>query len=194
MYKFNNIIFRIIRLSAWTYLSVFTAYASNKKDPPFINLEAGRWADSVMSTMTPAEKAGQLIMVAAWSNKDSSHIKDITKLINDWHIGGLIFFQGGPVRQANLTNYYQSISKLPLMIGIDGEWGLPMRLDSTMRFPRQMTLSAIDNDSVVYEMGSEIARQCKRLGIHINFAPDIDINNNAPNKILRINVPLKSCI
>lgn len=152
--------------------------------PCFESAEAKYWADSVFKTMSYAEKMGQLFMVDAFSNKDVVHVAQITQLIDSFKIGGLIFFQGGPLRQANLTNFYQSHSKIPLLIGIDGEWGLSMRLDSTIRFPRQMTLGAGASAHDVYEMGVEIASQCKRMGIHINFAPDIDINNNPNNPII----------
>lgn len=165
--------------------SVFSfAGIPERKKLPFKSPESEHWADSVIASMSPAQRIAQLFMVAAWSNKDSVHIKEIEKLIKDWEIGGLIFFQGGPVRQALEANYYQSISKVPMLIGMDAEWGLAMRIDSTPRFPRQMTLSAINDDSVVYKMGSEIARECKRLGVHINFAPDADINNNPANPII----------
>ena len=174
----------------WRYVIIFlivSSFGFTEQDqvmPPFYTKAAEHWADSVLSTLTPNERIAQLIMISAWSNKDSTHIKEIQKEITDWGIGGLIFFQGGPVRQALLTNSYQSISKVPLMIGIDGEWGLSMRLDSTVRFPRQMTLSAIPGDSAAWQMGSEIARQCKRMGIHVNFAPDADINTNPLNPVI----------
>lgn len=142
------------------------------------------WADTMLSHMNYWQKIGQLFMVDAFSNKDSAHIYQIRQLIDSFQIGGLIFFQGGPYRQAQLTNYYQSRSKIPLLIGIDGEWGLNMRLDSTMRFPRQMTLGAGADDKEVYAMGREIARQCRRLGVHVNFAPVVDINNNPLNPII----------
>lgn len=158
--------------------------AQNLKKAPFYSPAAKQWADSVLNRLNQEERIAQLIMVAAWSNKDSTHIREIRKLITDWGIGGLIFFQGGPVRQAALTNDYQSLAKVPLMIGIDGEWGLAMRLDSTIRFPRQMTLSAMQNDSLIYLMGKEIGRHCKRMGIHINFAPDADVNNNPLNPVI----------
>jgi beta-glucosidase-like glycosyl hydrolase/CubicO group peptidase (beta-lactamase class C family) len=151
---------------------------------PFETPEAARWADSVLATLSPAQRIAQMFMVSSWSNKDSVHIREIEKLIEDWGIGGVIFFQGGPLRQALLTNDYQRRSKVPLLIGIDGEWGLSMRLDSTVRFPRQMTLSAMRNDSLIYRMGQEIGRQLNRLGIHINFAPDADVNNNAANPVI----------
>lgn len=152
--------------------------------PVYENASSIAWADEQLKSMSYYEKIGQLFMVAAWSNKDSTHVNYITGLIDSLKIGGLIFFQGGPVRQALLNNFYQSRSRIPLMIGIDGEWGLSMRLDSTIRFPRQMTLGAGRNDSLVYLMGREIGRQCRRIGIHINFAPDIDINNNPANPVI----------
>jgi len=155
-----------------------------KSKVPFYTNDAKIWADSVYDKLNYFERIGQIFMVAAYSNKDASHIHEIDSLIQKYYIGGLIFFQGGPMRQAELTNHYQSISRVPLMIGIDGEWGLSMRLDSTIRFPRQMTLAAANNDSIVYAIGKDIARQCKRLGIHINFAPVVDINNNPANPVI----------
>jgi beta-glucosidase-like glycosyl hydrolase/CubicO group peptidase (beta-lactamase class C family) len=153
-------------------------------DPPFYNLDASRWADSVLKTLTPDERTAQLFMVAAWSNKDSLHALEIDSLIRNYKIGGLIFFQGGPVRQAVLTNRFQALSKVPMLVGIDGEWGLSMRLDSTLRFPRQMTLSAMKHPSLIYKMGESIARHCNRMGIHMNFSPDADINNNPQNPVI----------
>jgi len=154
------------------------------KLPPYFTPQAARYADSVLNKLTPDERNAQLFMVAAWSNKDSAHIKELQWLISQHGIGGLIFFQGGPVREAMLTNDYQAISRVPLLIGMDAEWGLAMRLDSTIRFPRQMTLSAMHDDTLIYQMAKEIARECRRLGIHVNFAPDADINNNIQNPII----------
>lgn len=152
---------------------------------PFIeNPFAVKWADSVFNSLTPDERLGQLFMIAAYSNKGADEKQKIASLIQKYKIGGLIFMQGGPARQAALTNYYQSISKVPLMIGIDGEWGLAMRLDSTLNFPRQQMLGAIQDDSLIYQFGAEVARQCKRIGVNINFAPDIDINNNPLNPVI----------
>ena len=153
------------------------------QDPPFY-LKDTRWADSVFKALSPDERLAQLFMVAAYSNKDNAHVKEIKELVDKYKIGGLIFFQGGPLRQAIQANCYQSCSKVPLLISMDAEWGLAMRLDSTTKFPRQMTLGAIQNDSLIYQMGVEIARQTKRVGMHVNFAPDIDINNNPLNPVI----------
>ena len=152
--------------------------------PVFITNSAAVWADSVLNTMSYQEKLGQLFMVDAFSNKDSVHVQQIATLIDSFKVGGLIFFKGTPYKQALLTNYYQSLPKVPLMIGIDGEWGLSMRLDSTIRYPRQMTLTAGKSLQGVYDMGADIAKQCKRIGIQINFAPSVDINNNPLNPII----------
>ncbi len=158
-------------------------FQQKRIDPPFAG-DPSEWVDSVFNSLTLEERIGQLFMVAAYSNRDRDHRDEITRLISEYNIGGLIFFQGGPVRQANLTNHYQSVAKTPLMIAMDAEWGLGMRLDSTLSFPRQMTLGAIQDDQLIYSMGEEIARQLNRLGVHINFAPVLDINNNPENPVI----------
>ena len=142
------------------------------------------WVDSQFYSMTPDQRIGQLFMVAAHTYNDYNEKVKLTNLITKYNIGGLIFFQGGPVREAKLTNYYQSISKVPLLVGIDGEWGLAMRLDSTIEFPHQIALGSIQNDTLIYYMGKEIARECKRIGINIDFAPDVDINSNPDNPVI----------
>lgn len=155
-----------------------------KIDPAFLHTKKMKWVDSVFNSLSNDEKIAQLFMVAAYSNKDQEHIDHLDSLINHYNIGGLIFFQGGPIRQAKLTNHYQNISKTPLMVSIDAEWGLAMRLDSTMKFPKQMTLGAIQNNELIFEMGKEIANQCKRLGMQVNLAPVADVNNNPNNPII----------
>ncbi|MFN3641035.1 MAG: glycoside hydrolase family 3 protein, partial [Flavobacterium sp.] len=143
-----------------------------------------KWVDSVYTQMTTEQKIGQLFMVAAYSNKNEAHAISLDKLIEEQHIGGLIFFQGGPVRQAKLTNRFQAKAKTPLFIGIDAEWGLSMRLDSTYRYPWNMTLGAVQDLKLIEELGKQMAQQSKRLGIHFNFAPVLDINTNPKNPII----------
>lgn len=157
------------------------------------------WVDSVYASLTTEQRIGQLFMVAAYSNRDEAHKNAVAKLVEEQGVGGLIFFQGTPYKQAKLTNYFQSKAKVPLMISIDGEWGLGMRLDSTISFPRQLTLGALRDDKLIYEFGKEVARQCKRIGIHVNFAPVVDVNNNPNNPVInnrsfgedKLNVALK---
>ena len=161
-----------------------TAFQLPQGTPPPFYTSNTHWADSVFATLSPQERIAQLFMVAAYSNRDEKHYNEIKKLVAEYKIGGLIFFQGGPLRQLRQTNAYQAVAKVPLLISIDAEWGLAMRLDSTVQFPRQMTLGAIQNDSLIYEMGKEIARQCKRMGMQINFAPVADVNNNPLNPVI----------
>jgi beta-glucosidase-like glycosyl hydrolase/CubicO group peptidase (beta-lactamase class C family) len=154
------------------------------ENPAFLSDTNAKWVDSVFKSLTPEERIGQLFMVAAWSNKDKKHETEISELIKNQKIGGLIFMQGGPVRQANLTNRYQTESKVPLLIGMDAEWGPVMRIDSCINFPHQMQLGACDDDSLVYWYGVEMARQCSLLGVHVSFSPVCDVNNNPNNPVI----------
>lgn len=154
-----------------------------KPKEPFAHVPS-QWVDSTLNTMTIDEKIGQLFMVAVYANPKQSNFSQVEKLIKENNIGGVIFMQGNPTTQVQYTNHFQSISKIPLLVSIDGEWGLAMRLDSTIAFPKQLMLGAITDNSLIYDMGAEIARQCHRMGIHINFAPSVDINNNANNPVI----------
>jgi len=151
--------------------------------PPYFNAD-WNWVDSVYKSLTPRERIGQLIMVAGFSNRGPEHQQMIEGLIREYGIGGVAFFQGGPVRQAYLVNRYQEITKVPLLMAMDAEWGLAMRLDSTVRFPYQMALGAVQDPELIYRMGAEIARQLKETGIQMNFAPVADVNNNPVNPVI----------
>lgn len=160
-----------------------------------------RWVDSLYNTLTLDEKIGQLFMIRAHSDLGPEHIAKVEYQIQKYHIGGLCFFQGTPLKQADLTNNYQLISRIPLMVAIDAEWGLGMRhKDSAISFPHQLTLGAIQDNKMIYDMGAEIAKELKRIGTHIDFAPVVDININANNPVIndrsfgenRINVTSKS--
>src|SRR5690606_15798970 len=129
------------------------------------------WVDSVFASLNENQRLGQLFNVAAYSNQTEKEYEALEKLISKYNIGGLTFFQGGPVRQAILTNRYQAAAPTPLLIAMDAETGVGMRLDSVFTFPKQLTLGAIKDDAIVYAMGKEIAYQFKRMGMHINFAP-----------------------
>jgi beta-N-acetylhexosaminidase len=142
------------------------------------------WVDSVYASLSLEERIGQLFMVAAYSGGPKANQELIQQLIDKHQIGGLIFMQGGPVRQALLTNQYQQSAQVPLLISMDAEWGLGMRLDSVLNFPRQMMMGATRDTALMYQMGMAIAYQCRRLGVHIDFAPDVDINNNPQNPVI----------
>ena len=160
------------------------AQEDHTKTPEFLQYTNSTWVDSVMKSLTPNERIAQLIMVAAYSNRGEEHRQEILELIKNQKIGGLIFFQGGPIRQVDQMNEYQAASKVPLLGAIDAEWGLGMRLDSTISYPFQMALGAIQNDSLIYKMGTEIARQIKQVGLHFNFGPVVDVNNNPDNPVI----------
>ncbi|RFS23321.1 serine hydrolase [Chitinophaga silvatica] len=174
--------------SAFTLPSEFNNRKKSKKAVKHAdNLQQDKesqWVDSVFNSLNQEERIAQLIMIRAHSNLGQDHINAVVKDIQDNKVGGVIFFQGGPVRQANLTNYYQSISKVPLLVAIDGEWGLGMRLDSVISLPRNMMIGALQDSTLAYEAGKLMGEQCRRMGIHIDFAPDMDINNNPANPVI----------
>ncbi|MFD2517336.1 glycoside hydrolase family 3 N-terminal domain-containing protein [Salinimicrobium flavum] len=175
-------LFLFLAFTALTTLEVLQAQSVTQ--PEFLEHRDGVWVDSVMNTLTLEEKIGQLIMVAAYSNRGDKHKKEILKLIEEQKIGGLIFFQGDPESQVKLMNEYQEASKVPLLGAIDAEWGLGMRLKNTISYPFQMALGAIQDDKLLYELGAEVAEQVKTTGLHINFAPVVDVNNNPANPVI----------
>ncbi len=177
----NNRRFKWVGLAAMLIMGLG---ANAQKVPVFYEHDRKAWVDSVFKSLTPDERLAQLFMVAAYSNRDTAHVNSLERLIRDNKIGGLIFFQGGPVRQANMCNHLQSISKVPLMIAMDAEWGIGMRLDSTIDYPRQMALGAIKDERLLYDFGAETARQMKCMGMHVNFAPVVDVNSNAENPVI----------
>ncbi len=143
------------------------------------------WVDSNLAAMSVDEKIGQLYMIRAFSKGDAAEMKNVKRQITKYHVGGVCFFQGHPQTQARLAKEYQDLSKLPLMIGIDGEWGLGMRFKKTaISFPKQLTIGAINDHQLIYRMGKEIGRQCQLSGINVNFAPVVDVNNNPKNPVI----------
>ena len=161
-------------------------YSLAQTSPTYIELigQPNKWVDSVFNHLSKRERIAQLFMVRAHTDKGKRYEDSVARVIKKEHIGGLVFFQGGPGRQAVLTNHYQSISKTPLLIAMDAEWGLGMRLDSTISYPYQMTLGAIQNNDLIYQMGKQISDDFKRLGMHVNFAPVADVNNNPRNPVI----------
>ena len=124
------------------------------------------------------------MMVQAYSNLGEAHVKSVMRLVSRYHVGGLAFFQGDPLNQALLTNQYQQASQIPLLVAIDGETGLGMRLEHTIKYPLHMTLGALSDPELVYLLGKDIAAQMKRLGVHLNFAPVADVSNNPNNPVI----------
>ena len=171
----NKNIFLILIFLSTSYCGL----TQDDKDPAVI------WAKSKMATMSLEEKIGQLFMIRAHSDLGSDHIKSVEEQIKKYKVGGLCFFQGTPTKQAELTQKYQNLSTIPLMVAQDAEWGLGMRLkEKAISYPKQLTLGAIKDNTLLYDMGRDIAIQCKRIGVNVNFAPVIDINNNPSNPVI----------
>ncbi|MCB9045240.1 MAG: serine hydrolase [Chitinophagales bacterium] len=170
---------RILGLAAlWILLINGTALAQTKV------AAQSRWVDSVYNALSETERIGQLFMVAAYSGGRDYNEDAITELVANHQVGGLIFMQGTPEAQAKQNNKYQQMANVPLLIGMDAEWGLGMRLTGVRDMPRQMMVGATMDTALAYRLGEAIAAQCKRLGVHINFAPVVDVNNNPKNPII----------
>ena len=165
-----------------TIVSSQPANKSVKLPKPSVGINA--WVDSIYNSLSLEQKIGQLFMIAAYSGGEKYNRQTIEKLIAQNFIGGLIFMQGTAEAQAEQTNAFQKMSKVPLLIGMDAEWGLGMRLKGVDDFPRQIMLGAMKDTSLVYKMAQAIAYQCRRMGVHMDFAPDVDINNNPNNPVI----------
>ena len=150
----------------------------------FINQQHD-WVDSVYRKLNKRQRIAQVFMVRAHTNLGQAYIDSVAKVIEKEDLGGVVMFQGGPVRHAHVINRYQRAARVPLLIALDGEWGLGMRMaDSTISYPYQMALGAIQDERLLYRMGREVATDFKRLGMNINFAPVIDVNNNPRNPVI----------
>ena len=183
--KKTNTITALKKASFSEEIDIYVPKSKSERKTFFKNSESEtNWVDSIYNKMSSREKIGQLYMISAYSNKDSVHENEVKALIEEYKVGGILFFQGGPMRQAKLTNAYQSKSNVPLFIAIDAEWGLSMRLDSTYRYPWNMTLGAIEDLSLIEKVGENMGNENKRMGIHFNFAPVLDINTNPKNPII----------
>ena len=176
MIKFISSIFLIF---------VTTCILGQTVSPAFLTDHNRKWVDSVFNSLTLEEKIGQLLLPRGnYSGKphDTAMLK---QWVRDYKIGGIVFFASSPSTQALLTNELQSMSRVPMLIGQDFEWGVGMRLDSTDRFPYAASIGAISgNDHLIEAMGREVGRQCKRIGVHINYAPVVDVNNNPNNPVI----------
>ncbi len=165
------------------FLGIYSVHAQN----PLLHQQPEKqkaWVDSVYNSLSIKEKIGQLFIVDVFTEKGEQHISKIENLIKNHQIGGVIFSKGGPNRQAKAHNQFQKVSKVPLLITMDAEWGLAMRLDSTYAFPWNMTLGAVKDLKVVEKVGKQIGKHNNRLGVHVNFAPVVDLNTNPDNPII----------
>jgi beta-N-acetylhexosaminidase len=166
----------LIFLPIVLYFISTSAFSQAKKD--------SLWVDSVFQSLSIEQRIAQLLIIRAYSERDSVYNDSLTRIIQKWDVGGVCFFKGTPFMQVTLTNRWQKVATTPLLIFTDAEWGIGMRLDSAFSFPRQMTLGAIQQDSLIYLMASAIARDCRRIGVQVNLAPVVDINNNPLNPVI----------
>lgn len=157
---------------------------SQQADPPFLKYLNHPWVDSVLKTLNTEKKAAQLVWIAGFASGDPQHEAWLYEQVKEKGVGGIIFFSGNAGRQTKLIEHYRRVSSIPLMFATDAETGLGMRLADVDRFPDQLTLGAIRNDSLIYQMGRAVASQCKKAGININLAPVADINNNPENPVI----------
>lgn len=146
--------------------------------------EGNAWVDSVFNSLSLNERIAQSMVIRTFSNRDRAFYDSISRIIIKYNIGGLCFFQGDPQQQAQLTKYWQVLSKTPLLITIDAEWGLGMRLKDAWSFPKQMTLGAVTDNELIYRMAYKIGEHCKSIGTQMNFAPVVDINSNPANPVI----------
>ncbi|MET0299454.1 MAG: glycoside hydrolase family 3 N-terminal domain-containing protein [Flavitalea sp.] len=154
-------------------------------------LAAERWADSVFQTLDKDQKIAQLMVVrmsavsgSGANRKVTFYEKEVQEAVQKYNVGGICLFQGGPLKQAALINQYQSIAKTPILVCIDGENGVGMRFDSVAGLPRQMMLGAVQDPDLIYQYGKVVGEQCRRIGIQVNYAPVVDINNNPANPVI----------
>ncbi len=161
-----------------------TAWGSNILSAVKDKSDQNHWVDSVFQSMTQRERIAQLFIPVVDPTKPETAKAVLRRLVKQNHVGGLLFSKGSLNDHATLTNYAQSISDIPLLITLDGEWGLSMRMPNTPRFPHNMGLGAVADETLLYEYGREVARECKEMGIHVNFAPVLDVNSNPANPVI----------
>lgn len=165
-------------------ISCFIVIVYGQK-PAFLTEGNQTWADSVFNSLSLDQKVGQLLMPRGNYSGKAHDISQLEKWVSQYHVGGIVMFATQPTTQAQVTNRLQSIAKTPLLIGQDLEWGLAMRLDSTVRFPYAMAIGAVSGHmEQLQKMGEEIGKQCKRMGIHVNYAPVVDVNINPDNPVI----------
>lgn len=170
--------------AVFTILILSQNLCAQQDSPFYVDSLQMKWVDEKYNAMTLEEKVGQLFIVAAYSNKDAAHESEIENLVKTEAIGGLIFMQDDAVKQLDLTNRYNKAAKIPLLIGMDAEWGLAMRLKDVTRYPWAMGIGAIQDNNLVKEMGVAIGEQSNRMGVNFNFAPVVDVNTNPKNPII----------
>lgn len=179
----NKLAFNLLFILLFINSQISAQYQPKNSSPTDLK-NAKQWVDKTYNSLSQDEKLGQLFIVALYTNKDETHINRVRNIVANDKIGGLILMQDDAAREINLVNEFQGKSKVPLMIGMDAEWGLFQRIATAHKFPWAMTLGAIQDKNLIYQMAAKIAEDCKRMGINWDFAPVVDVNTNPNNPII----------
>lgn len=174
----------LITLSAVAYSTGGKPVASPQKKAKHTLTEEDKWVNAQLSGMTVEEKIGQSFMVACWSNKGESHLQEIEQQVVEDKVGGIIFFQGERDNLMNSISRFQQKAEIPLLIGMDAEWGVAMRIFGEERFPYAQTIGAANNVALTEKIAKYMAIECDMLGIHLSFSPDADVNSNPNNPVI----------
>jgi beta-glucosidase-like glycosyl hydrolase/CubicO group peptidase (beta-lactamase class C family) len=170
------------------HLFALAAEAERQATPTLLKEAEGaemeHWVDSIFATLSEDEQIGQLFMPIIYPDTKEDNLQQAIRYVRDFGIGGVLYQKGRAVSQAEITNRMQAAARVPLLVALDGEWGLAMRLEGAVRFPKNMLLGAGNNEALVEDYGREVGRQCREMGIHVNFAPDVDVNSNADNPVI----------
>ena len=175
------------RLSLLIIIFISQLYSAQYQPKNISNSDikkANDWVDKTYNSLSQDEKLGQLFIVALYTNKGEEFINQIRNIVKNEKIGGLILMQDDAAREINLVNEFQSQSKVPLMIGMDAEWGVFQRIAKAHKYPWAITLGAIQDKNLITEMSAKIAEDCKRMGVNWDFAPVVDVNTNPNNPII----------
>ncbi len=167
-----------------TFFMLYAEEPPLPEDPPFLILGKDLWVNEKMEQMSLDEKIAQLMMISVYPRQNESAQNRTIEIIEKYKPGGILVMQGSPVETANRINRLQEHSVVPLLVAVDGEWGLPMRIDSAMNYPYAQAVGAVQDSTFIYEMGRDFGRQMKQMGIHVNFAPVADVSTNPQNPVI----------
>ncbi len=174
----------ILLLTVAAFIMAQAPAKGAENNVPWKAYTSDRRIDSILNTMTVREMIAQLIWVPAWADAKGGNYRQVEELVQKYGIGGVIFFEGSRDLQVDYTKRLAGVSRIPLIIALDAEWGTGMRIREVEDFPYQMTLGALQDDSLIYRMGAAVAWQCRDIGVNLNLAPVADVNNNPMNPVI----------
>ncbi|TLX24437.1 glycoside hydrolase family 3 protein [Chryseobacterium indologenes] len=179
----KKLLYTSLFIAAFISPKAMAQYQPKNTSPEDIK-KARQWVEKTYKNLSQDEKLGQLFIVALYTNKGEDFISQVRNIVVNDKIGGLILMQDDAAREISLVNEFQQKSRIPLMIGMDAEWGLFQRIATAHKFPWAMTLGAIQDKDLIHQMSAKIAEDCHRMGINWDFAPVVDVNTNPNNPII----------